>query len=152
MKIYKKIKVSPDTIFRFFIISSSFLFFILDVPICQAQSQPLSQTQTPSQGQQPKSSFNTQVFEKQSSEESFTDTVKMIRSEQDQWEVLFNSKKRVYTLKRTEDQEPLKQAYEDKLNVNVTVNSDTDQILKVKIKSGKNAKDENKIINDNTKN
>lgn len=84
-----------------------------------------------------KSKFNTQIFEKESETSSFTDTVKVIRTVADQTQVFFNSQKGTYFLETALDsgraQNLLAMSQKNRVPVNVTINSDSRQILKVNV-------------------
>lgn len=80
----------------------------------------------------PISSINTQVVERPKPQESFTEKIRLLRESDEDWELLFENKRVLYRTNKNELKELLKEAHENKLPVQVTVNTDSDTILSVK--------------------
>lgn len=83
----------------------------------------------------PKSKFNTQIYEQESDNKTFTDTVKTVREAAGQTQVFFNSQSGVFYLDTGLDsgraQNSLATSQKKKTPVSVTVDMSSRQILKV---------------------
>jgi hypothetical protein len=81
-----------------------------------------------------KSQFNTQVYEKEQSSESFSAVVKVVREVQGETEVFFEGKQGFYTLGNSSLQERLVKSQKNQKPVNVQVDSMSRQITAVEFK------------------
>jgi hypothetical protein len=81
-----------------------------------------------------KSQFNTQVYEKEQSSESFSAVVKVVREVQGETEVFFEGKQGFYTLANPSMQERLVKSQKNQRPVTVQVDSTSRQITSVEFK------------------
>lgn len=79
----------------------------------------------------PKSGYNTKVYEAESSEGTFTSTVKMVREVQGSWEVLFDAKSGVFPVDDNL-QAVFVECHKDKTPVTVRYNTESNRILSAK--------------------
>ncbi len=79
---------------------------------------------------QSKSSFNTQVYEKDSSQKSFSATVKFVREMRGSWEVLFEGKAGIYAVEDSQ-QSLLVESQKSKTPVSVKVDEETMRVVSV---------------------
>jgi hypothetical protein len=86
----------------------------------------------------PKSGLNTNIYEKESSEKTFSSKVKMVREVQGSSEVLFDSKPGIFTFDESQ-QTPLMQAKKDGSTVSVRYNEDNSHILSVQVQAAPKA-------------
>jgi hypothetical protein len=78
----------------------------------------------------PKSRINTQIYEKEDAQKTFTATVKMVRESQGVWEVFFNEQKGAFSVEEAH-QALLVDAQKSKAPVIVKVDAETNHIVSV---------------------
>lgn len=113
---------------------NSIFVLILALMTARVEAGDLPQAKKPSPK---KSQFNTQIYEQESDTNSFTDTVKSLRQVADQTQVFFNSQKGFFQLDTSLDSGKahnlLAMSQKKQIPVNVTVDLDSRQVLKVSV-------------------
>lgn len=107
------------------------LFSFLILSFMRLQAVDLNSPKTPPPAVKSDSKFNTQIYEKDSSVETFSAVVKVVRQIQGETQILFEGKQGFYNLKDENFQYKFVKAFEEKKAIQVKVDSDTKTILHV---------------------